>query len=384
MAKNVFIGAAAAVSQIDTILAAGTWAAGDTATIQVGNKKVTYTALTGDTPALVAAGMLALLVASNAPEVKEIAWSLVSATLTATSTAGIPVTITASKVSASGTFVKTAVQAATGPYHWDNVLNWSTGAVPVNTDEVYLDETYYSILYGLPTTGSALTLNKFYVKRGQVGLPDRNTLGYNEYRPTRAVFTCLDVQIGAGGSGPRLVRVDLASGASVVGVFGSEVRQDFGAVDLLLNNSSSSVAVTGGQFISAYSGDETSTIGTIRVGSSGICFVGQGCTVTTVSTSGNTTLDGTVTTCTQFGGQVTRRGSLTTLNATGGAFVDLSAATITTATLERATYDRSKDARPITITTMNFNVGANLNDPFKVVTMGTFNKGSNVNMITAA
>lgn len=383
MAKKVFIGAANAISQIDTILAAGSYAAGETASLQVGNKKVTYTAIAGDTPALVAAGLLALLQASTAPEVKEITWSVVSATITATSTPGIPVTIVASETAASGTFVLTSVQVATGPNHWNNALNWSTGAVPGAADEIYVDEDYYSVMFGLPVTGDALSLGKFYMKRGQVGLPDRNTGGYNEYRATRAVFTCLDVQFGSNGVGPRLVRLDLASGASVVGVFGSAVRADFGAIDLLTNSATATIAITSGQVSVAYSGDETSTVGTIRVGSSGICYVGTGCTVTTVATSGNTTIDGAVTTCNVYGGTCTRRGTLTTLVMASGTFTDLGTGTITTATIETANYDRSKDVRPVTITTLNLNRGGVINDPFKSVTIGTFVKGSNTNTIAA-
>jgi hypothetical protein len=383
MAKLVFIGAANAISQIDTIVAGGTWSAGETATIQVGNKKITYTVITGDTPALVAAGLLALLQASSAPEVKEIAWSLVSATITATGTPGLPSTIVASETAASGTLTLTSVQVATGPNHWNNTLNWSTGAVPVNTDEVYIDEDYYSVLYGLPTAGSALTLAKFGMKRGQLGLPDRNQSGYNEYRATRAVFTCLDVNIGtSGGSGPKLARIDLVSGASVVGIFGSNVRSDFGAVDILLNNSSATVAVTGGQFVSAYSGDEVSVIGSVIVSSSGIAYIGTGCTVTTLSTSGTTVIDGAVTTCNVYGGTATRRGTLTTLAMTSGTFTDLATTTITTATIENATYDRSKDVRPVTITTLNLNKGGIINNP-RPITIGTFAKGASVSTISA-
>ena len=65
MAKLVFTSAAQAISQVDSITLGGTWSAGETATIKVGLKSVTYTVVTGDDSDAVAAGAQTLICSSG-------------------------------------------------------------------------------------------------------------------------------------------------------------------------------------------------------------------------------------------------------------------------------------------------------------------------------
>ncbi len=124
---------------------------------------------------------MALAEASDDPEFAEVdTWTLNTATITATGASGIPITITGSEASASGTITINTTQAATGPHHWDNGDNWSTGAVPASSDEVYVESANSIIKYGLPTS---LTLDRFVCRLGQVGLPDRNPAGYTSIVP---------------------------------------------------------------------------------------------------------------------------------------------------------------------------------------------------------
>lgn len=386
MAKLIFIGAAQAVSQIDTITQTGTFAAGDTVTIKVNARFVKYTCVTGDTPTTVAAALLLLCQTATAPEFKEIAWtSTAAAVITATSTAGVPVTITTSDTAASGTSTLANVQAATGPWHWDNVLNWSTGAVPTTGDEVYVDDPNQVIAYGLPTS---LSIGKLHVRTGKLGLPDRNAGGYMEYRPTRAAITCTNVLIGnQDAKGPSLCRLDLLLSAAVVVVYGSGTGTNAAAVDLLLNNSGASVAAITGQVSIADGGDETSTVGTVSVGKNAAMTIGPGVTVTTVNTSGNTIVSASVTTLNVNDGTTTLVGTatVTTLNVTAGTCMHKSSGTITTANVGPGTLNCSEDPRTRTITNATLNKGGVIDDAYQAITYtNKVAKGADADRLTAS
>jgi len=382
MAKAIFIGVAQAVSQVDTITMSGTWAAADTVTIKVNARFVKYTCGAGETPTTVATALLALCQAATAPEFKEVTWTSDGAVITATSTAGVPVTITTSDTAAAGASSLSNVTAATGPWHWDNILNWSTGAVPVDSvDEVYVDDPNMIIAYGLPT---ALTLVKLHVRTGKLGLPDRNPAGYIEYRATRAQITCTNVLIGnQDAKGPSLCRLDLLSGASVVVVYGSGVATNAAAVDLVLNNAAATVAIISGQVAIADGGDETSTVGTVRCSQNAALTVGPGVTITTLTTTGNTIISSNVTNLNVDGGTTTVVGTATvgTATITGGTLVEKSSGTITALVIGPGTLDCSQDIRARTITTTTFHRDAVINDPNNTLTYTNVVVGSDVSTI---
>lgn len=386
MAKLIATGAAQAISQIDTVTMSGTWASTETVTIKVGSKSVTYTCGSGETTSTVAAALVLLCQRSNDPEFREITWTVLSAVITATSTAGVPVTITTSDTAASGASAVSNVQAATGPNHWNNIANWSTGAVPTTADEVTIADKSIAFKYGLPTS---LTLGKFQHLAGQVGLPDFNVSGYPEYRATRAIFTCTDVVIGISqGVGPLLSRLDLASGAAIVAVYGSGQQQSLekAAVDLLLNNAAAVVSIVSGQVAICPGADETTEVATVRVAVGAIVLIGEGTTLATLLTAGNTTLQADATTvtiedgiCTLMGGAV-----VTNLVVQGGTCMHKTSGTITDAVIGPGTLDCSQDIRPRTITDLELKKGANYRDAYRSITVTNgIVQGSDVDIITA-
>lgn len=369
MALLKFIPAAQAISQIDTITMTGTFAAADTVTVNVASKKVVYTCGASETVTTVAAGVLALCQASAEPEFKEITWTSALGVITATSTAGIPVTITASDTAAAGTATKANTQTATGPKWWSNTANWSTGSVPTTSDSVEID-LHAEILYGLPTS---LTLTRFVMTGGTLGLLDWNASGYAEYRTRRAVFTCTDVVLGTTPSvGPDLCRIDLASAAAVVTVYGSKKRSDnLVAVDLLLNNASASVNVMGGQVGICLSTDTTTTVGTVNVAKGATVTIGSPTIITTLLSSGTTQLFSPITTLTVDDGTTTLMNSatVTTLTVRSGTFVHKSNGTITTAVVGPGTIDLSQDMRTKTITSLQLNLSGIMLKPYPTVTI---------------
>lgn len=385
MAKPRFIGAAQAISQIDELTVSGTFAAGETLTIKVAEKSVTYTCGASETTTTVATELTTLCNASSDAEFKEITWESASAVITATSDAGVPVTITCSDTAASGAIALVNQQAATGPNHWDNAANWSTGAVPVNSDEVFIEETNAAVLYGLPT--SALSLAKFVHKLGQLGLPQRNVSGYAEYRTKRAQITCTDVQIGkAAGNGPTLCRLDLDTSNATVVVFGSTARSDIPCVDLLINHASATVSAISGQVGIAASGDETSTVGTVRAAAGSAVQIGPGVTLTTMLSAGNSEVAASVTNLTVDQGNTTLVGTATvgTLEVRDGTLINKSTGTITTANVGPGVLDCAQDIRTRTITTLSLRKNGTLRDPYKTVTITNFSLGSDADALTAS
>lgn len=386
MAKLKYISAAQAKPQITTITIAGTWLANDTVTLKVAEKEVTYTAGASPTPTSVAAGLQALCAASSDPEFREVkTWVANSGVITATGTDGIPITIAVSKSSVSGTAVAATAQAATGPYFWDNVDNWDINAVPATNDEVYIESTDSIIKYGLPTS---LTLSKLYVRLGSLGLPDRADGGYTEYRPKRPTITCTDVQIGSDvGKGPALCRLNLSTAAAVVAVWGSATRQDYAPVELLTNSASASINVLTGQVAIAPSGSDTSTVGTVRVGSNGSCVIGAGVTVTSVVSVGNCLCWASPTNLTVDGGTTTIAGSAAVSGTTivsDGTLVHKSSGTLAAVTLGPGQLDCSQDLRTKTITSLTVKKGGQYKEPFGTVTITTFVKGSDTELLTAS
>lgn len=369
MAKLVFIGAAQAISQIDTITLAGTFASTETVTIKVAEKLVKYTCGSGETPTTVATALLALCQASTDPEFGEITWTSAAGVITATSDPGVPVTITTSDTAASGSSTLASVQAATGPNHWNNAANWSTGSVPANTDEVYFEDDTLAAMYGLP---SSLTLNKMEIRLGQIGIPDRNPAGYSEYRTKRAIIGCVNVIIGVSqGVGPSLVRLDLSTSVAIVAVFGSKSRTDVAAIDLLTNDSGATVSIISGQVGIAMGGDETSTLASARVASGGALVLGGGVTITTLLSAGNTVISAAVTTLTVDSGTTTLSGSaaVTNLNVRGGTVVHKTSGTVTSAEVGPGVLDASQDIRARTITDLELRKGGQFDDPYNSITV---------------
>lgn len=383
MGKLSFIGAATAVQQVDTITLSGTFASTETVTIKVAEKQIVYTCGSGETVTTVAAGLVALCSASSDPEFAEVTWTSAVGVITAKSKAGVPVTIAVSETAASGTAVLANVTAATGPNHWDNVDNWSTGAVPTTSDEVFIESKDAAVLYGLPTS---LTLGKLVVKDGQLGLLDRNPAGYTEYRTKRPIITCTDVQIGrAAGVGPALCRLSTASANAVVTVFGSSRRTDVPAVELLLNHSSSQVNVIAGQVGVAVGGEQTSTVGTIRVSAEGAVSIGSGTTLTTLVSSGVTDIAASSTNLTVDDGTTTLLGTATVTNliVRGGTLVHKSTGTITNATVGPGTLDCSKDLRPRTITALTVKRDGTVSDQYNSLTISGISLDASVDKLHA-
>ena len=299
-------------------------------------------------------------------------------TLTA-DTAGEPNTVTSSK-SGTGTIGSvTSVTAATGPNDWNNALNFSGGAIPVNTNDVVIDNTSVSILFGLNQSGMSGTLASLTIGAGftgKIGL-NRNKFLTNgaeatnagEYRPDYLQVEVVGVISISDDSGSGVtqksqrLKIDNGANAGTFRIFSSAVLENSAdaprpPVQLLSASASSTVEASNGFIgVAVAVPGETATFGTINTSGARI-VTGKGLTLTSfIQSAGpgsSLRAAGTVTTVTINGGSLETSGSfaITTLNSSGGEVICNSTGTITNlnSTGGRFNFIKSKEARTVTNT----------------------------------
>jgi len=391
MATARWRGDAVAIAQVDTITPGGTIGT-ETFTCTINGKDITYTAESGDTVALVVAGLVAVWNASTIPEFAEITATDSTTTMTLThDTKGVPFTVTSS-ASGSATNVQATSTSATGPHHFNDADNWTNGSVPVDGDTIVYDSGNVDCLYGLSQGGvtpAALNITRAYT--GKIGLPEINGANpaapYREYR-TDSLTLCdsgdatnTTITIGEGdGTGSSRIRLDTNTGQVTGTVLSTGQRELVGVPALLIKgtHASNEWNILKGDVGGAYYASETTNIATLRVGwvnnQLGDARVELGedhGTITTLSQSGGVLIvDGAVTTHSMTDGECTyRSGNVTTLNMDGGTVYYKGTGTITTANLgSDASLDFRRDMRGRTVTNCNLYEGCALHDPFGTVT----------------
>lgn len=389
MANPIFRGDARGVAQVDTYQITVAGAAGTIWTITINNKFEKYTVISGDTVQTVAAAIAALLAASSQPEFREIAWTVsttASDTVVATGSAnGDPFTVTSFVNNGAGTQTHTAVTVPTGPNWWSEPTNWSTGAIPVSTDNVYLQDCTTDIKYGLGQGAVTLaTLNIAGSYTGKIGLPNfTGPNGYYEYRAKELAISATVCNIGYGaGSSSGMIRINLGANACTLTVSNLASPAVTGYPALLIQGShASNVAYFyKGRIGMAFFALDTANFPIINVGSidnpnSDVnLYVGVGAsTITTLNQiGGDVTVNCSVTNWTKTAGKSTilLTATVTTLIADGkGAFHWDSSGTISTATFRNgAQLDNTRDDRAKTLTNSTFIAGGYFTFAFKNVT----------------
>jgi hypothetical protein len=419
-ATPIWIGNAPAVQQVGTF----TVTAYDTATtytLAIGGVAIS-TVGTGGTTTTTATALKNLLAASAHPYFSSITWTSNTNTITATATtAGVPFTATSSVNGGTGTFgAYTVVAASAGPSDWSTAANWSTGAVPVNGDDVVLSDSALNVAYGL--NQSSVTLNSLRIMQSFTGLLGLNrsvfvttadgvttNSTYTEYRP-------LYLQVGLQGSKLVVIGENNATGGTTLS--GSKrIMLDLGSSDgaLEIQNTNSNPAETsrptvrlkcnnsalncyvrsapGGFGVAIDQNNETSTLGTIDItdvsGSSKV-VTGLGTTLTAWNqNSGTNKLQAAsaVSTISIKAGTLQTEGSFaaTTINLYSGTFKSHSTGTITTLNLYGGTVDFTGSSRARTVTTLVFQSGsvASLTADMSVLTVGTWTAPSTKFSFTA-
>lgn len=409
MATRRWLGRAAATFDKWTITVANTWAAADTGTITINGKNLTLTVGTTATTAQIAVELTTMFngggtfgaaysstnTGDQYPEFNEITATTSGSTVILTcDTAGVPVTISVSEVTAgTGTLSIAHTTTATGPNYWDDANNWDGAAVPQTGDDVYIDDSDVDILYGLAqsaVTLSTLTIGSTFT--GDIGLPKTNANGYPEYRADYLAISATTVSIGRGnGQGSGRLKIDYGSVANTTEIMATGSPAETGLEAILLKGTSiTSLEVHTGSVGVAPHGADTATITTLRNAAGAVqCYTAA--TITTVNNSGGSlVLHKSPTTLNQNGGVVTILGSaaVTTANVRQGTLYYNSSGTIATiniAELGAATVDCSGDISPRTFTTTNLYAGGRIVDPQQTITYTNgVARGSTAREISAA
>lgn len=258
MSKPIWIGQAAAVAQVVTVTLTA-YDATTTYKLTIGGVTVS-TLGTGGTTTTTAAALAAAWTASTHPYLVAVTASANSNVVTLTAaTPGVPFTVASAVSGGTGTIGAAATATANaGPNDWSTAANWSTGAVPVNGDDVVIRNTAVPILWGLAqsaVTPASLTIEQS--DSAQIGLPyyaftsaaGTVDISVQEYRATYLAIGAAVVRIGENYSstsqqGASLIKIDLGTTNAVVSAFNSGTPADnLPPILLKMNNAAAKLNV---------------------------------------------------------------------------------------------------------------------------------------------
>lgn len=393
METVIWKGDAQPIAQVTRCTVGGTIEADDKFTITIGSKSVTVVA--GSTSAAaVAANLVASWNALGATLYPEFAAIVAGDAgggafdLTA-KTPGVPFTVTLSTTESGGgaadaqTFTQSTTTPASGGAFWSVAANWSTGTVPVTGDDVIVQNSANSILYGLDqssVTLASLTIDQSFT--GTIGLARTNPGGYVEYREQYLKIGATTITIGRGdGAGSGRIKLNTLAVQTTISVLDSGAPAENGLKAVLWKgtHASNAVRVTRGSFGAAHFAGETATLATLKEGyrnnvtSDADVRLGPGCTLSACAITklgGALEINSSFSSLTQAGGEtVILAGAPGILTIGGGAVRYKSSGNYTTATLGGGgELDFRQDLQSRTGANTTLNKGGVLRDPGKTVT----------------
>lgn len=390
----------AAVAQVVTYTFTVPNGAGNTYNATINGKTVTYIANSTDglTAAAAATGLFNLLNASTSVplELTEIQFeNSASGEITATArTPGVPfANVTVNGVSGQGLVLTTGNGLANGitttnttasasPSDVFDSQNWlrsippaaPTRSLPQNGDDVVVANTSVPMLWNLDRLAAVEfnTYTRWQSMTGDIGLPENNPTGYNEWRATYFKFSGppgsvpaggLQMVLGQGlsGSGPSRERYNAGSSPVTLTAIAAGSPQDEFGIRFLGVHTANTFKITNGVSlgVAALTG-EISSLASCMADGGCVLGIGEGVTWTAGSTltmnGGNVQLNSApAALALNNGARATiLEDSLTwaAITAKGGSQVSmLAGGTITALTLETgSSLDKSQDGRALTIT----------------------------------
>lgn len=395
MGTVIWEGGSTAIAQVDTITIALTWATNDTVTLTIGTRSIVLTVGTDATTANVATAIKEMWNGDaqtgsgdhtfspngdTITEFNEITATVNSSVVTLTSdTTGVPFTVevTGDGTAGNGTAVVAASTANAGPNTWDTATNWDTGAIPVDADDVVIENSSLSILYGIDQAAVSLaTLTIKSTFTGTIGLPRNNPAGYVEYRPTYldsgasgdAQTTTINIGQGTG-TGSGRIKFDANDSKVIINLYKTGTRTETGIPAFLFKgtHTDNEINVNRGDMGIAFFGGETANFEIMRVGYTTSI---AGDSIVLISTGVTHNGSGTIS---QTGGRLESRSTLAgTLECFAGLFILSDDVNVNDVTLDGGTFvanssgkidgtltarsgvlDCSKDSRAFTIDAAN-------------------------------
>jgi trimeric autotransporter adhesin len=209
-------------------------------------------------------------------------------------------------LSVSPAFTRTDVVTGTGPYHFDNLANWSAGVLPADNDTIVFADGAVDCRYGL--SQSALTpaqIDIYRSYRGAIGLPENREDGSRETldrylrigQASDGIATTV-VNIGLGeegsGEGPTLVRLNLGDQVFNAFIRYSQVGVAARTVSIIGTASTNKVYATGGDIALGLYPDDTVNVSDLQLlpaaegGDGLVVTTGDGATITALTQQGGT------------------------------------------------------------------------------------------------
>lgn len=388
MATRIWLGDAPAIAQVNTLTVGGTIEVGDEFNVTI-NGKTVQVAADSTVAAEVADQIVAAIASSPIPEFQEVTPAATSGgALTLTSRVpGRPFAVSVTTTEAGGgaaddqTFGSSATVANSGPAVWSVAANWSGGAVPVNGDNVVIENTNRSILYGL--NQSAVTLDSLTIRKsftGTIGLPRSNPAGYVEYRDQYLAIGADAVEIGQGdGAGSSRIKLDSGSTETALAVYGAGASQSSEERPLTWKgtHSDNTLLLQAGSMAIAPEAGETAVLNELSIGyrqnqaSDVDLWASAGTTISAMRSAGGVAvIEGDVATLVMTAGDVTLRGpgGATLILVNGGTCHYESTGTITGVGVSAGgTLDFSRDRQGREVTTCTATAGATIRDPLRTV-----------------
>lgn len=227
MATVLWIGRARTVQAVRPYTVGGT-IVGGTFGFTIGAKTISIAGVTD--AATTAAALQALLAASTEPEFAELTWTVAGAVITITGpTDGAPISIT-TVTAGSGTLTLGTTVTGTSPNHLSAVANYSSGALPANSDTLIFPPDTADVLYDLDALSAKTGLTIWRQAGGpRIGLQDWRAAGFREVRQRHLIAGISTLRLDLGNTADaRALRFDLNAGTTTVYVTGT-TASNFGA-----------------------------------------------------------------------------------------------------------------------------------------------------------
>lgn len=209
-------------------------------------------------------------------------------------------------LSVSPTFTRTDVVSGTGPYHFDNIANWSQGSLPADNDTIVFADGAVDCRYGLSQSGlTPAQIDIYRSYRGAIGLPENREDGSREtldryLRIGQAsdgiASTVVNIGLGEEGSGegPTLVRLNLGDQVFSAFIRYSQVGVAARTVSIIGTASTNKVYATGGDIALGLYPDDTVNVSDLQLlpaaegGDGLVVTTGDGATITALTQQGGT------------------------------------------------------------------------------------------------
>lgn len=299
-------------------------------TVTINNNTAVFASTSADSLATVCAGIVAAVQDAEAPEFREVTPSTDDTYVYLTAVdAGVPFTQTSSASGTSAALTTSTTTANKSRNDYSDALNWAGGSVPVNSDDVIVENTDQSILYGLDQ--SAVTLASFTVREtfsGRIGNPNINQGGYIDYRAVTLSYggiTTLKINHNSGDPQQRF-RITVGDNDCALTVAGpiDSTPQAYGVVEWDAGTGTHTIAVNNGSIAIAPDTQDSVTVASLAAVDSAV-FAGPSATITAATLDGQSSalLAKSPTTLTMNGASVAQiqAGAATTLDVQRGTAI---------------------------------------------------------------